>query len=241
MSKTWFTQWRANFFTGLAVVLPAVLSIAVLVWLFGIVSNITDTLLIFLPNSWTHKDRGVGPLYWHWRLLALILTIILVSLMGRLTRYYIGKKVIEMLDAALLRVPLLNKIYGTIKQVNEAFSTNKKSAFRQVVLVEFPRAGQYSVGFVTGEQTQEVQAKTKEKVVGVFIPTTPNPTSGFLVFVPEDSLTKLDMSVADGIKFIVSLGSLSPEYAADVAATVPGSAGSANSGPPACRPPPAAV
>ena len=81
----------------------------------------------------------------------------------------------------------------------------------------------------------------KEKVVGVFIPTTPNPTSGFLVFVPEDSLTKLDMSVADGIKFIVSLGSLSPEYAADVAATVPGSAGSANSGPPACRPPPAAV
>jgi uncharacterized membrane protein len=108
----------------------------------------------------------------------------------------------------------LNKIYGTVKQVNEAFSSNQKSAFRQVVLVEFPRAGHYSIGFVTGEQTQEVQLKTPEKVVSVFVPTTPNPTSGFLVLVPERSLTKLDMTVADGIKFIISLGSVSPEFVA---------------------------
>ena len=211
MNKPWLLQWRANFVTGLAVVLPAVLSVAVLVWLFGVVSNITDTVLIFLPDSWTRKEGGAGALYWHWKLVALVLTVILVSLVGRLARYYVGKQLIEWVDAALLRVPLLNKIYSTIKQVNEAFSTNKKSSFRQVVLVEFPRSGQYAVGFVTGEQTQEVQAKAKGKVVSVFIPTTPNPTSGFLILAPEESLTKLNMSVADGIKFIVSLGSLSPE------------------------------
>jgi len=80
--------------------------------------------------------------------------------------------------------------------------------------VEFPRAGQYSLGFITGEQTQEVQLKTKTKVVSVFVPTTPNPTTGFLILVPENDLTKLDMPVADGIKFIISLGSISPEFVA---------------------------
>ena len=120
---------------------------------------------------------------------------------------------IEWLDTAMLRVPLLNKIYGTIKQVNEAFSSGKKTAFKTVVLVEFPRPGMYSIGFITSEQHEEVQTKTKEKVVCVFVPTTPNPTSGFLVLVPEDKVTKLDMSVADGIKYIISLGSVAPEYA----------------------------
>jgi uncharacterized membrane protein len=78
--------------------------------------------------------------------------------------------------------------------------------------VEFPREGIYSIGFLTSEQRDEVQQKTREKVVCVFVPTTPNPTSGFLILVPEEKVTKLDMSVADGIKYIVSLGSLSPEY-----------------------------
>jgi len=114
---------------------------------------------------------------------------------------------------ALLRIPLLNKIYGTIKQVNEAISPNKKSSFRQVVLVEFPRAGQHSVGFVTGEPGPELRPRIGEKVVSVFIPTTPNITSGFVVLVPEQTLTKLDISVAEGIKYIISLGSVSREFA----------------------------
>ena len=80
------------------------------------------------------------------------------------------------------------------------------------MLVEVPRAGQYSVGFVTGEDHKEVQQKTKEHVFSVFVPTTPNPTSGFLVLVPEKEITKLDMSVADGIKFIISLGAIAPEF-----------------------------
>src|SRR6267154_1201033 len=106
---------------------------------------------------------------------------------------------------------MMNKIYGATKQVNDAFSSGNKTAFRTVVLVEYPRPGVYSVGFITSEPNEEIRAKTKEKVVCVFIPTTPNPTGGFLVLVPEDQVTKLDMSVADGIKFIVSLGAIPPE------------------------------
>ncbi len=204
---------RANFLTGLAVVLPAVISLAVIKWLFGTVSSITDTLLIFLPTTLTHEQNGRGPMYWYWSLAALALAVFLIGLVGLLTRYYLGKKLIRWVDDALLRVPLLNKIYGAIKQVNDAFSSGSKSSFKTVALVEFPRAGTYSIGFITSEQHEEVQKKTKENVVCVFVPTTPNPTSGFLILVPEDKVTKLDMSVADGIKYIISLGAISPEYA----------------------------
>jgi uncharacterized membrane protein len=212
VNKAPLANWRTNFFTGLAVVLPAVVSVAVLVWLFGTVANITDTLLIFLPRDLTHQDSGKGAMYWYWSFVALVLAVILISVVGLLTRHYLGKQMIELVDGALLRVPLLNKIYATIKQVNEAFSTNKKTAFKTVVLVEFPREGMRSIGFITSEQHDEIQAKAREKVVCVFIPTTPNPTSGFLVLVPEDKIVKLDMSVAEAIKYIISLGSISPEY-----------------------------
>jgi uncharacterized membrane protein len=210
--KKLFAIGRANFFAGLAIVLPAVVSIAVVVWLFGTVANFTDTLLFFVPDEWSHKNGGAGPMHWYWSLAALLLAVVLISLVGSLARYYFGKKLIELVDLVLLRVPLLNKIYGTIKQVNAAFSAGNKSSFKQVVLVEFPRAGQYSLGFITGDQTQEVQVRTKEKVVSIFVPTTPNPTSGFLVLVPEKDVTRLDMPVGDGIKFIISLGSISPEF-----------------------------
>ena len=207
-----FARWRANFFTGLAIVLPAVISIAVVVWLFGTVANITDTLLIFMPKEWTHRGNGAGPMHWYWSLCALLLAVLLIGLVGGLARYYFGKKLIELVDLALLRVPLLNKIYGAIKQVNEAFSPSNKSSFKHVVLVEFPRPGSYSVGFLTGEDHKEVQQKTREHVLSVFVPTTPNPTSGFLVLVPEHEITKLDMSVAEGIKFIISLGAIAPDF-----------------------------
>ncbi len=207
-----FARWRANFVTGLAIVLPAVVSIAVVVWLFGTVANITDTLLIFMPKEWTHRDNGAGPMHWYWSLCALLVAVLLIGLVGSLARYYFGKKLIQLVDLALLRVPLLNKIYGAIKQVNEAFSPSNKSSFKHVVLVEFPRPGSYAVGFLTGEDHQEVQQKTREHVLSVFVPTTPNPTGGFLVLVPEKEITRLDMSVADGIKFIISLGAIAPDF-----------------------------
>jgi uncharacterized membrane protein len=211
VNKSLFARWRASFFTGLAVTLPAIISIAAVLWLFRTVSNITDLLLFFLPHKITHQDDGAGPVYWYWSVVALLLALTLISVVGLLARYYIGKRLIEWLDSLMMHVPLLNKFYGAIKQVNEAFSGSKNS-FKTVVLVEFPGPGNFSVGFITNEAQGEVRNKTGKNIVGVFIPTTPNPTSGFLILVEEEKLTKLDMSVADGIKYIVSLGSIAPEH-----------------------------
>jgi uncharacterized membrane protein len=211
VKSKWLASWQANFWAGLAIVLPAVLSVAVLLWLFGTVANITDTLLIALPRKLTHKDLGNGPMYWYWSVVALLLAAVLIGLIGLLARNYFGKRIIEWIDAALLRIPLLNKVYSTTKQVNDAFSAKNKTAFRTVVLVEFPRAGCYTIGFVTNDQLQDLPAPTGKKLVCVFVPATPNPTSGFLLMVPEAELIKLQMSVAEGIKSVISLGTIIPE------------------------------
>lgn len=208
----WLSQFRANFLTGLAVLFPALLSLFLFFWLFGTLSNFTDKLLFFVPERITHAEGGAGETLWYWKLAALAFGAFLVALMGRMTRHYIGKKFLQITETLLMQVPLLNKIYGAIKQIKDAFTAGGKSAFRQVVLVQYPRAGLYTIGFITGEQHHEVQAKTSERVVAIFVPTTPNPTSGFIVLAPERDVIRLDMSVADGIKFVVSLGSVSPEY-----------------------------
>ena len=216
--KSFLARWRSSFLTGLAVTFPALLTLAAVKWLVGTISSVTDLLLFFLPRTLTHEslvnaNDGKGPMFWYWSLVALALAVVLISVAGVLARYYIGKKVIDWTDRVLMRVPLLNKFYGAIKQVNDAFAGNKHS-FKTVVLVEFPGPGNYSVGFITSEQQGEIQQKAGRKLVSVFVPTTPNPTSGFLILVPEEKLTKLDMSVTDAIKYIVSLGSILQEYPA---------------------------
>jgi uncharacterized membrane protein len=215
--KSFLARWRSSFLTGLAVTFPALLTLAAVKWLISSISSVTDLLLFFLPASLTHKSLvkagdGEGQMYWYWSLVALALAVVLISAAGVLTRYYIGKKIIDWTDRILMRVPLLNKFYGAIKQVNDAFAGNRHS-FKTVVLVEFPGPGNYSIGFITSEQQGEILQKTGRKLISVFVPTTPNPTSGFLILVPEEKLTRLDMPVTVAIKYIVSLGSVSPEYA----------------------------
>ncbi len=215
MRKTLFARWRRSFLTGLVISLPALLTLAAVKWVFGTISRFTDTLLFFLPYCHLdpvliYKNGQSGPMFWHWSLLALALAAALLTGVGVLAQYYIGMRMIEWLDTLMMNVPLLNKFYGAIKQVNDAFAGNRNS-FKTVVLVEFPRPGSYSVGFITGETQGPVLQQAGKHLVSVFIPTTPNPTSGFLILAPVDKVTKLDMSVADGIKYIVSLGAISPE------------------------------
>lgn len=212
MKKSLFAKWRGNFLTGLAVVLPAVISIGALLWIFGTVAIFTDTLLFFLPRELTHHKNGEGPMFWYWSLAAFALAILLICIVGILARNYFGKKIIEWVEAALMRIPLLNKIYGATRQVNDALTSGNKNSFKTVVLVEFPHPGSYSMGFLTSEGQSEAQVKLNEKLVCVFIPTTPNPTSGFLLLVPDKKVTRLEMSVTEGIKYIISLGSLAPEF-----------------------------
>lgn len=219
------SRWQANFYTGLAIVLPAIISLAIVKWLFGTISNITDFLLFFLKwlpieKQWVYVNGVSGEMLFQWKLVALALAVTLITLVGRYARHYLGKKAIQLVDIIMLKVPLLNKIYGAIKQMNQALTMSKGASFQQVVLVEFPSKGFYSLGFVTNETHQEVQARTAQRVISVFVPTTPNPTSGFIVMVPDADLIKLEMSVADGIKFIVSLGTVAPEYRARAVASL---------------------
>ena len=224
MSKraTVLGRTRRNFFTGLAVVLPVIISIGVALWLFNQAVAVSDILLfpfqfvpgIELSDIWKGGKPG-SDLYFGWKVIAILEAVTLTGLLGFLTRYYIGKKLVQLMDYILLNVPLLGKIYGTVKQVNQAFAGENKSNFKQVVMVEFPRKGLNSVGFVTAEQAKTDEG---ESIISIFVPTTPNPTTGFLLVLPESKVVKLDMSVADGIKYIVSLGAVPPENASGVQA-----------------------
>ncbi len=213
MKKSLLARWRGSFLAGLAVVLPGVITIAVIKWLFGTIASFTDSLLFFLPEKWTHHDAGRGPMFWYWSVAAFVLALGLVTLVGLLARYYIGKRIIASFDGAMLRLPLLNKIYATLKQLNEAFTSGKKTPFKAVVQIEFPGAGSYAVGFTTTDQNRMPAGRSNERLVSVFVPTTPFLTSGFLILVPEGKVTQLNMTVADGIKYIISLGSITPDAA----------------------------
>ena len=217
-----FGRTRRNFFTGLAVVLPVIISIGVALWLFNQAVAVSDILLFpfrFIPgielSDSLHWLLEIMVLNWWWEVVAILEAVVLTGLLGFLTRYYIGKKLVQLMDYILLNVPLLGKIYGTVKQVNQAFTSEKKSSFQQVIMVEFPRKGLYSVGFLTAEQ---VKTDEGESIISIFVPTTPNPTTGFLLVLPESKVVKLDMSVADGIKYIVSLGAVPPENASGIQA-----------------------
>jgi len=194
----------------------------VALWLFNQAVAVSDILLFpfrFIPGielSDIWKDGKPGTdLFFEWKVVAILEAVVLTGLLGFLTRYYIGKKLVQLMDYVLLNVPLLGKIYGTVKQVNQAFTSEKKSSFQQVIMVEFPRKGLYSVGFVTAEQ---VKTDEGESIISIFVPTTPNPTTGFLLLLPESKVVKLDMSVAEGIKYIVSLGAVPPENASGIQA-----------------------
>ncbi len=223
--KTIFRRGRRNFFTGLAVVLPVIISIGIALWLFNKAVDVSDILLypfryipgVELTDIWKDAtaDAPGKELFWWWKVIAVVEAIVLTGLLGFLTRYYVGKKLVQLVDYVILNVPLLGKIYGTVKQVNQAFTSEKKSSFKQVVMVEFPRKGLFSVGFVTAEQ---VRTDEGESIISIFVPTTPNPTTGFLLVLPESKVTLLDMSVADGIKYIVSLGAVPPENAGGIQA-----------------------
>jgi uncharacterized membrane protein len=212
VNKSLLGRFRSSFLTGLAVVLPAVISVGALVYLFRTAANITDILLFFVPHRLTHSNNGDGPLYWYWSAAAFALAVCLICAVGVAARNYFGRKMIEWVDRALLLVPFLNKIYGATKQVNQALTSGNRESFKTVVLVEFPYPGSYSLGFLTSEERSEPHARLNRKLSCVFVPTTPNPTAGFLLLLPEEKVTKLEMSVADGIKYIISLGAIAPGY-----------------------------
>jgi uncharacterized membrane protein len=201
MNNDLWPTLRKSFFAGLVVVVPLAASIVILLSLFNWV---TDFLL---PRTLLSHTNA-----FFYRVIALTVFVFWVTAIGWVTRLVVGKKVVALTEQAVARVPLLNRIYGFVKDVSNTMFSGKKSAFERVVLVEFPRPGVYSIGFVTNETQGEAQALTQETVVNVFVPTTPNPTSGFLILVPRKQIIDMKMSVADGMKMVISGGAVTPPY-----------------------------
>jgi uncharacterized membrane protein len=184
--------------TGIFVLLPVVVSIKLLIWGFNQLDSILGGIF---SNYFKIKMPGLG-------LLALLL---LVMFTGIFARNFLGKKLIEFAEQLIAKIPILSGIYGTTKQIADSFSRTDKTVFRKVVLIEYPRQGIYSPGFLTGNAPSETEIRTGYKLLHVFVPTVPNPTTGFLVMVPEDEIIYLDMSVEDGFKLIISAGVIKPD------------------------------
>ncbi len=197
--KDLMTKLRKSFFAGLLVVLPVAASVLILIGLF---TWVTDFML---PP--VLQDKMLTPVY---RVAAFVLFVGFTILVGWVTRLVIGKRMVSLSEEIIGRVPVLNRTYGFIKEISQTFLGGRKTMFQRVVLVEFPKEGMYAIGFVTSETGGEAQAKTKEQVVNVFVPTTPNPTSGFLLLVPQEKVIALEMSVGDGMKMVISGGSVVP-------------------------------
>jgi len=191
------TILKNYFLTGLLVILPIFITAYVLWFLI----RAMDVVLRYIPPHYLpYKVPGLG----------LILAVILILLVGVLTRNFVGKKVVQFWENMVDRIPLVRIIYTGVKQFLEAFFMQKSDSFKRVALLEYPRKGIYVLGFITGVSKGEVQVKTNKKMINVFVPTTPNPTSGFYVLVPEDELIILGMSVEDAFKLLISGGIVSP-------------------------------
>ena len=142
--------------------------------------------------------------------LEIIISIIVITLIGWLSLSFLGKKLVKLVNDIFKRIPFLRTVYSAIGQMTQSFAQSRKSKKKSVVLVEYPRKGSWAVGFATQENTGEIASKTNKNLINVFVPTTPNPTSGFLLMFPKDEIIYLDMSFEDASKFIVSAGTSNP-------------------------------
>ncbi|KPK42477.1 MAG: hypothetical protein AMJ78_02405 [Omnitrophica WOR_2 bacterium SM23_29] len=197
-----FINLRKNFITGLAVLFPVVVTI----WFIRFIVVKSNALVLEPLVKLSRPYIGNGTLEYLVKIALFIIVIFIIMLIGFGTRVLFLRKFFSYFEKLFYQVPMAGRIYSVTKDMSQAFLGQSKGIFSRVVLVEFPRKGIYSIGFVTSEGKGEVQEKTEERVINVFVPTTPNPTSGYLLLVPEGELTNLDMSIADGMKLVVSGG-----------------------------------
>jgi uncharacterized membrane protein len=189
---------RTWLIAGVLVMLP----VGVTVFVFRAVFRVLDSILGPVLSAFGVHIPGLGVLS----------GIILILAVGAMASNVVGHRFVRAFDRVMLRIPFARTIYAATKQFSDTLLLQNRTAFRQAVLIEWPRIGLYSVGFVTGETRGEAQEKTKERVVNVFVVTTPNPTTGFLCLVPESQMIPLEMSVEDALKLVVTAGIVTPPY-----------------------------
>lgn len=202
---------RAYFFAGILVLTPVAVTIALALWFIEFVDR---QIVPLIPHHWnpntyiqdyfgiTLSVPGVG----------VVVLAVVITLVGALTAGFLGRFIVRTGEKIVNRMPVVRSIYSASKQILETVFRDQSEAFREAVLVEYPRRDAWTIGFITGQTTGEVQERTPEEVVNVYVPTTPNPTSGFLLYIPVKDVKPLDMSVEDAVKMVISIGMVTPPY-----------------------------
>ena len=194
------SKLRNYFITGVLVLIPIGVTVYLTLFFIKIFAKILPQEIN--PNNYLpYSVPG----------LEIIISIIVITVIGWLSLSFLGKKLVKLVNDIFKRIPFLRTVYSAIGQMTQSFAQSRKSKKKSVVLVEYPRKGSWAVGFATQENTGEIASKTNKDLVNVFVPTTPNPTSGFLLMFPKDEVIYLDMSFEDASKFIVSAGTSNPK------------------------------
>jgi len=197
---------RNIFITGLLITLPIALTYFILQFLFRNLDALSPVFTKVLIDMGAPIPEG-----YRVPAIGLVITLLIVLVVGWFTTNFFGRRFLHLGETIVEKIPFVRRIYKGSKQVVQSIANADTSTFRKVVLLEFPRRGMLAIGFVTGSARGEVQNLTKENVLNVFVPTMPNPTSGFLIFAPPEELTEVNMSIEDGIKYVVSGGIVTTE------------------------------
>ncbi|HYD93737.1 MAG TPA: DUF502 domain-containing protein [Noviherbaspirillum sp.] len=195
---------RKYFVTGLLILVP----LAITLWVLNLIISTMDQSLLLLPERW----RPAAVLGFHLPGMGAILTLLFVFFTGLLTRNFIGKQIVHAWERLLTRIPVVNSIYSSVKQVSDTLFSSSGNAFRKAVLVQYPREGSWTIAFLTGVPGGDVKNHLLGDYISVYVPTTPNPTSGFFLMMPRADTIELDMTVDEALKYIVSMGVVAPEY-----------------------------
>lgn len=203
------SRLRAYFLAGVLVTAPISITLYLAFLLFRAVDEAVTALLpprfnpeTYLPEAWYPIGiPGIG----------LVILVVGLTLIGWLTAGFLGRLFLRVSEGILARIPAVRSLYGATKQIMQTVLAKQSAAFREVVLVEYPRRGMWVLGFITGTTEGEVQHLTEDTLINIFVPTTPNPTSGFLIFVPKSEVIVLAMTVEEGIKMVVSAGIVTPK------------------------------
>jgi uncharacterized membrane protein len=189
---------KTIFLTGLLVLVP----LGITLWVLSLIIGTMDQTLLLLPEAWQPKQRLPG--------LGAVLTLAFIFIVGLFTQNFIGQKLVSWWNALVRRIPLVGPLYSSVQQVSDTLLSSNGNAFRKALLIEYPRKGSWTIAFLTGIPGGDVANHLQEDHVSVYVPTTPNPTSGFFLMVPKREAIELDMTVDAALKYIVSMGVVAP-------------------------------
>jgi uncharacterized membrane protein len=198
---------RSYFVTGLLIWVP----LAITFWVLSLIVGMMDQSLAWLPGRWQSEAllgmRVPG--------LGVLLTLAVIFVTGFLATNFVGARMVLAWEALLQRIPIVRTIYSSVKQVSDTLFSSSGQAFRKAVLVQYPRTGSWTIAFQTGTPVQEVLSKVSPHMISVYVPTTPNPTSGFFLMMPRTDVIELSMSVDEALKYVISMGVVGPGAAPD--------------------------